>query len=261
MKFILAILVVFASCALGQRAFNPADPHDEFKPTVKGMAERLAASDFVVVGTVVKQENANTRVFKQQMAEMAQLNKEHRDKEVIEKWSQLEWNTLSYFAIQIEKSLCGQSDFHPGSASVSLPREIYLFNAWRAPLDANYRNEILQPGHRYLFSLGMPEDIEAKLDRFDLDRTQRYFEVLAHSDGAVELPLDTDRGRPFNAVGYKSDRDIATPILEAATSLCEAVKPSNIFQKVDALERLKSSPDLSLRENADVILNLLSAER
>ncbi len=258
MKPILAVFLVYAGCAAGQRVFNQDDPHDEFKPTVKGMAERLAASEHVVLGTVIKRDEVPTRVFKQQLSEMQKLEEAGRDKEALEKWSRLEWgSTLSYFVVRVEKSLCQQADFLAGSATKSVPNEILLLNSWAAPLDAGYRNEILQPGRRYLFSLTRPADMAEKLDGFDLDKKQTYYEVLGHSDGAVELPSDADRGKPFSPAGYKADRDFASPVLEAATALCQAVAPANVFQKMDALERLKSSSDLSMRENAETALKLL----
>jgi hypothetical protein len=262
MKSIAAIFVVFAASAFCQRVFNPADPHDEFKPSVKGMAQRLAASDYVVVGTVLKVDAPLTRAYKSQLAEIEKLEAEGRITDAMEKSRGL-IQEVSLFSstIRLESTLCRKSDFLPGTAPVSLPFEIYLLTTLTFQTDADFREERLQPGHRYLFSLTTAADLATKLDNFDLDRQQLYFEILNHSDGAVELPSGDDKGKPFKPAGYKSDKDLATPIRKAATALCAAVKPAGISEKLTALQRLKSSRDPSMRENADTAIKLLGGSR
>ncbi len=252
---LFVITLFLSSIARPQVRFDPDKPkQEEFRPTVAGISGRLAASDYVVIGTVTKLDLVKTRLYKQQLTQMENLANVGRDISAI--WAASDWGTsLTLYSMTVESTLCRQSDFHPGQVAPREPSEIYFFSPVSPNLDAGHRDEVLRVGSRYLFFLGRDTEVSERLARFDLDLSQNYYRVLNHSDGAIEL-AQTNNGEPI-----KRDTDLSRPVVETATALCAAVQPTNAFQKIDALERLKSSPDLTMRENAEAAMKLIDPTR
>lgn len=121
---------------------------------------------------------------------------------------------------------------------------------------------------------------------YGLDAAQTYYRALAHARGAIQLELNTYKQPEFYEAGLKNmplmgssirQQNRAVPNLVAASvwetktreadairsdasTICQAVRPANTLQKADGLERLKSSPDLVTRKNADIALKILRGE-
>lgn len=230
--FILATVVP----AFGQYSFERDFP----RPDVRNLSPRLAASDLVLVGTVVKFESVHPRP-------------ENRSPNGIQR--------APLYTIRVDSHLCRKSDFLrrevPETADTA--REVYLFIHSSSRRENRYRNiQMHSVGTRYLWFLRRePEEEEVKAF-YELDPQLTYYRTLDAVAGAIELPTE---GQPFKPAGYSSDTDLATPVLNAATALCQAVQPSNFYQKIDGLERLKSSPDLAMRENADAAIKLIDPSR
>lgn len=261
MKRLVAGFLFAAGFCPAQIRFVAGNPEpDAFKPSVRDLAGRLAASDYVITGVVVKIEHVRTRLFAQQLAEIEQLSKEGKDPRPKGNVSDL-GRSITLFTVRADSVLCQKANFHPGSAMSAPLKEFYLFNPLGPRLDTLTRNENLQEGSRYLFFLGKDSDLDELMARFDLDSSVPYYRVLRYSEGAIELPPEGDESQPFKPAGYSSDTDLATPVLKTATALCQAVQPSNVFQKIDGLERLKSSPDLTMRDNADAAVKLIDPSR
>lgn len=258
MKLIIRFLIA-AGVGICQTAFDPNNPdRDKHLPDANGIAARLAASDFVVTGTVERVGSIFTRLYKSRLPEYEKLAQEGRA-------FIMDNDTLDLYVIRVDSTLCRKSDFQPNSARMPQLKDIYLVNPHEGALAGfhlAYRNEFLQSGTRYLFSLGVDPEVDAKMEKYDLDPKLPYYRVLHHSDGAIQLPTAEQRGNAgaFKPFGYQSDKDLATPVLNIATAICQAVQPPNTLQKTDGLERLKSSPDPTTRQNADIALKLLRGE-
>jgi hypothetical protein len=257
---LITFFVMMATLAFCQRRFDPKNP-DEHKhlPNSMGLSERLAASDYVVTGTIGTVGTVPTRLYQSQL--------ENMEKQFKETGKMPYDRPALLYVVHVDSALCLKSDFQPESARLTKPAtgDMYLVvnpSELGTRDDSPYREEILREGVQYLFSLGADPEITERLAKYDLDPKLPYFRVLHHSDGAIQLPTAEQRGKAgaFKPFGYQSDRDLATPVLNIATALCQAVQPTNALQKADGLERLKSSPDPVMRENADIALKILRGE-
>lgn len=255
---IVGTLFVAGFCR-GQVRYSPdAIDRDALKPSVQNLSERLATSALVITAYVVKREHVQTKLFGQQLREMEQLAKE--DKDISAKWQASDWgSSLILYRVRVDSTLCQKANFQPESVISEPPREFYLFNPLGPRLDSVTRNEDLQEGLRYLLFVGKDEALDELMGKFDLDASIPYYQVLQYSEGAIELPPEGDQ--PFRPSGYQSETDLATPVLTAATALCQAVQPRSLFQKIDGLERLRSTSDLGMRKNAEAVIKLLNPSR
>jgi hypothetical protein len=262
MKIIIYLLITMAA-AHSQTAFDPKNPRaDDYLPDSKEIAQRIAVSDYVVTGTLEFLNSVPTRALLARQAEFEKLSFEQQSREAGKlNIDSREWMPLA--VITVDSILCRRSDFVTTASPMIAPMKMYLVNPeQRIGFHMGYRDEIFVPGTRYLFSLGVDPETEANLAKYDLDPKLAYYRVLHHSDGAIQLPTAAQRGKAgaFKPFGYQSDKDLATPVLDIATALCQAVQPANALQKADGLERLKSSPDPAMRENADIALKILRGE-
>jgi len=144
----------------------------------------------------------------------------------------------------VEQALCRASDFQPSAGERPLGEEVLIFlpheHGGFTDMKVSERFEV---NRRYFVLLKPYATTDTLLAEYPLDPEKTYYRALDYAEGVLEIQAEP------NAV------------VASATALCEAVRPANQFLKIDNLERLKSSPDLIMRENADVLLKIIRPPR
>jgi hypothetical protein len=170
-----------------------------------------------------------------------------------------------------------------------LDKQIYIFKpAWdqATSLDDPDPVDEYVPGGKYLLMLKRDPEAESNVKRFALNADLTYYRALGRARGAIQLEMDIYKRPSVFEIGTSQFGVIRTPwpgsanderykpsvtrvaeetrdaaaLLDSARALCEAVRPANALQKADGLERLKSSPDLNMRQNAETALKILRGE-
>lgn len=191
---------------------------------VRDLYRRVAASRFVVVGTVVESEGVTKRMTP----------------EVTEKARTDLGAALggSLYRIRVEDVVCRQSDLAPavtGAAEVPQVLGIFVPRTF-----ATFPDEVLLPQRRYLLFLVVPREQEAWIKTFQLDPAQTYYRTEEGYRGAIPLAQPA-AGQPAPA---------EPPVLDKIRRLCQAMKPSKRADKLAALNKLAKSDDPVLRKEA-----------
>lgn len=230
------IFVITTVSALGQID----TPHIPPERDLRDLYARIAASQLVVVGTVVNESIASKRVPPNDIqAARASLD------DPVDGW---------LYTIRVEKTLCGDSNFDDPTAQsyqkslVRNQKMVYIFVPQDEPLfRGGYRKEDLIRGHRYLLFLVSPPPERQKkwVDSLELDPARTYYRGEELSRGVIPLALDN----------LKPEQ---TPVLDKVTRLCQALQDP--LDKISALKRLINSGDPILQSQAEAALEALQAK-
>jgi hypothetical protein len=217
---LLVLALAFAETGMAQIDTLMVEPEKDFRDLYK----RAAASQFVVVGTVVRMDGIGERWTKDLYERIMAAND----------LSVALLGTL--YSVQVDNTVCRQGDFRArSSASSDAPKTIYIFLPKNEPawVDGQMR-EVLLPGERYLLFLVPLE--QKTLDRwiktYDLDPHRPYFRGEQHARGVVLLKA--------GGLG----------VLEKVTRLCDAVRPAEVIQKLVSLQKLEAAGDPILEKEA-----------
>jgi hypothetical protein len=205
------------------------------------LCERAATSQVVAVGTVVKRDGVSKRMT-------AELTERMRAEGNL---GLALGGTL--YTIGIEGTVCRKSDFRPNaSSSLETPRKIYIF----VPRNESgfvdgHQQENLLPDRRYLLFLVTTnrQTVEKWTETYELDPKQTYYRGEQLSRGIIPL-----KERPPGSTPSKTD-----PVLDKVTSLCQALRPSDLRQKLAALKKLEASGDPILEKEARFAAQSLQA--
>jgi len=195
--------------------------------------KRAAASRFVVVGTVLKDSPIGQRG----------------------KQPSIDDNVAGILhSINIDEVLCRQEDLAGGpvKSSTLTPQTINLFVPLNPAVeDRHLRKERLSARRRYLLFLVMPDQAQQKLwtDSLMLDPQLAYYRAEELSRGVVPL-LDPTA----------DNSSLPQPhVLEKVRRLCRAMRPSNLDDKLAALNQLVASHDPVMEKEAQIAINALQA--
>ena len=216
------------------------------RPGFERLYDRASRSEFVATGTVVDEKPLWIRRSETEDADPGGL--------VIVKVTA----PGHLYSVDIGQVLCQQSDFATAGASVAPPvRRVYIF---LPPKEADKRSDLYpalpvaaewpRVGRKYLFFLVKDAQKDALAPAYQLDLKLPYYRTFDGGAGAVELPSEQDKGGP---------RDFATPVLEAVTALCGAVRPADPIVKLVQLRALRQTADPRWRDRADWRANLEAA--
>ena len=192
----------------------------------RDLYRRAAASQLVVVGTVVASEGVSKRTTE----ELVQSVKTESDLSLMVGGS--------LYTIHIEDILCREADFRTEvSTPHPTPQTLYMFVTRDEPLYVDsHRREALVAGQRYLLFLVTPPTrvVQNWITSFQLNPKHDYYRGEELSRGVISLSQDAHDPK----------------LLQRVTQLCGALKPANITDKLAALKKLSTSDDPLLREEA-----------
>jgi hypothetical protein len=177
--------------------------------------QRAAASRFVVIGTVIKDEGISKRMWEKDNIGSAYGGK--------------------LLTISVESTVCRQADFKANQTSPEVPHTLYMFQPRDEPMNVagNWRETILI-GERYLlFFVPISSEVRKKwIELYELDPQQpEYFHGEELSRGVVPLPA-------------------GQAVLDRLTPLCQALRPATLKDKLAALKNLAKSSDPIIRQEA-----------
>lgn len=272
-----ARLIAFLSCAnlFAQRPEDRAD-----------VAQRLAAGERTLIGTVVKHEIYQGLALAEKYAAVTQSST-REEMLALEKEVRAQMGSL--FTIRVEEELCAGSDFQPDGNAPPPATEVHVFVVqalMRNALDDPYQDASFGEQAKYLLILRKDPLTETIVKTFGLDPNLTYYQPVLGARGAIQLEAASFRPPTIYEIAVKnvppelsvlrgsvppSTVPLPAGFLERKTreaeavradaaALCAAIRPSNVLQKTDALERLKSSPDPLTRQNADTALKILRGE-
>ncbi len=149
------------------------------------------------------------------------------------------------YALGIEHVLCRKGDFAPGTQSdAPVPDKVHIYVEDREAFsvsmyDSNRRElpESFQPGREYLLFLyeQSPAETDRLLKKYNkLDAALVYHRTVDGRRGAVALP---DAEHP------EKPRDFITPLVQAVTTFCEAMKGPDAATKIRQLQGVRDSFD------------------
>ncbi|MEP7352140.1 MAG: hypothetical protein ABI824_02810 [Acidobacteriota bacterium] len=257
MKLIIAFCCMTATVSFGQIRFLEPSLGS---PNAKDLTQRVAASDYVIVGSVTKLDMAHSLTMEERVRRVLEAKDLSQDGDHAYIWT-----------IHVDSVLCRNSDFHPeNTPSRDLGKDIYLVRPMAEPETVgSQRVEFLQQNRKYLLFLHVDPKKNENSGKYHLDPAWGYYRAQGYGDGAIRLPLEAEKGDkpkgvlPESVYRAADGKDLSTPVLDATTALCAAVQPSDAFQKQVKLELLKSSTDPVMRDNAEAALKMLapSAQR
>jgi|GEM_PF-1957316 len=222
-------------------------------PDLEGLFERVLASSLVAVGRVSTMTHAHGPVYV--------------PKEVEEAAKRGEYVSIQLppggfvFSVAIERKLCGRSDLVEEAQALEprgsvihmfIPRDEKPVRSQRSPGRVNVP-EWLIPGREYLLFLQEAGNQQGLVATYGLDAETTYYRTVEGDRGAVALPDAAHPERKY---------DFTTPLLEAVTAFCEAVKAPDLEAKIQNLRAVREKfPYPAWRESVDTaILNLQMAK-
>jgi hypothetical protein len=275
-----AAFVLLVSFGFAQSQDNPRSPRDR-----ADIVQRVAASDLTLVGTVMKMDLAHDLALD---AQYAAITPDTSRETLLEIQRTAEHSQAVLFTVRVDEVFCGGDEFRstPGAAKGAPPKQVYVFVPLRGGAafhDVN-QSETLFPEGKFLLILKSDSDSPSFMKRFGLP-SGSYYRAVEGVRGTVQLERSSFKIPAYSDIGilnsadpnYTADRSASKPVSappgtydketrEAAAlagdarAICEAVAPANVLQKNDGLERLKSSPDSTMRQNAEIALKILRGE-
>ena len=100
----------------------------------------------------------------------------------------------------------------------------------------------------YLLFLTPWDDRQSLASRYELDPDVTYYRAFDGSNGAEEMPDASRKDGPG---------DMTTPLLSAATALCDAVRPADSADKITRLKVLAASADPRWRDSVDAAIRAI----
>jgi hypothetical protein len=216
----LILGMTFSTSVLAQIDSPMTPPEKDFGD----LFQRAAASRFVVIGTVIKNDGIGKRMT-------PELLKKMNDDIGVGFGGIL-------YTISVESTVCRQTDFKANQTSPEAPHTLYMFQPSDEPMNVagNWR-EIILSGQRYLlFFVPISLEVRKKWSEiYQLDpdpKQQEYFHGEELTRGVVPLPA-------------------GQAVLDRITPLCQALRPATLKDKLAALKNLKAnSSDPIIKEEA-----------
>ncbi len=141
------------------------------------------------------------------------------------------------FTVSIDQIVCRQSDFGAGSSQHALSGLVYVFvprgePPWQSQLDPRWHflAEFLERDREYLLFLREHPQQEELAAKYQLDPRQAYYRTFEGDRGAVALPDAAHPERPHAFI---------TPLVDAVTTFCEAVRAPEIDVKIRNLNAVR----------------------
>lgn len=211
------------------------------------LTQRLAVSDIVIVGTVLR-----VHFFPREGV---------------------------HHTIRVDEQLCQGADFRPvrRTAVLELKEVDVLQPRWdRTPwLDDPEPVEVLEPGAKYLLILSKDPDLLSNLKLLALDNRRIPYRAVDRARGAIQVErtgapaiwefeyagITSPMPAPQSvALGPVVEDARVTTLVRDARALCHAVDAVDPLLRIAALEKLLASGDPEMRANADTAIRLLRGE-
>ena len=143
------------------------------------------------------------------------------------------------YTVGVEKAICRREDFAQVTAAPSaLADVVYVFvpagdpQSTQSRFDLNRHNspERLLPDRDYLLFLYAPSGQDALLKTYELEPGVTYYRTMEGERGAVALPDAANPEKPYTFI---------TPLVNAVTTFCEAVKGPDTATKIRQLQGIR----------------------
>ncbi len=215
-------------------------PHPEYRQ----LYERIARSEMVITGRVVKAELAGLRVLHLGPPEGGGV----RSTTVEE--GRGGW----HYTIEVEETPCSQADSTVNPTRMTVGTPVHLFvrgeRSWHSDLyPGQYTGpEVLADGKKYLVYLFRHPRQKELTDTYKLPEGVVYYRAFDHDMGVYELPVTKDSG---------SKPSRATRLLSTLTTFCEAVRPTDVSVKLQRLRALRDQAEPSWRDSVETAIRAL----
>lgn len=223
MRTILSMLVVLmAGTGFGQ--LYPV----QTGPDLADIHARLSESAYVVKGRAVASSAVSRRVLPAPTQVGPNLWK-----------SNFRLDYLTIFTVTVDEVLCRKEDFGfapaaPAPASgilhIIVPSGEALSTQSRFDPNRHNRREYLLPEREYLLLVREAPGHDMLLETYDLDRGVTYYRTVESQRGAVALPDAANPEKPYAFI---------TPLVQAVTVFCEAVKGPDAATKIRQLQGVR----------------------
>ena len=211
-----------------------------FEPSLYRLYDRTSRSDFVVTG----------RVLEKKWLSEGPLQIGERVYGIPP--------TMEIVTFATSQIICRQGDFAAQARESAPPSgTVYLVSPFHQSEESDLDpgrwvpTETLGRGREYLLFLYRHPDQQALVARYKLSPDLTYYRAFDGASGAIELAGDRERG---------SLTDLATPVVSAVTSLCEAVRPTDVTAKLERLRELRGSADPRVLKSIDAAIRALKKE-
>lgn len=197
---------------------------------------RAAASQLVIIGTVIKSEGALPRLLPGQTS----------------RWRSNDGKDLraSLYIVRVEETVCRQSDFQKTEPEADNPPEpFYLF----IPLDesdlpnGDFREATI-PGRRYLLLL-TKLDTASISAKYEVDPNRIYYRGTGHNRGVI----------PFEPQTLLIPPHTTPEVVDKFRKLCDAMRPPKPEDKLALLQELAESGDPVLEKEAKIAKKAVKA--
>lgn len=199
---------------------------------------RAAASQRVIIGTVVKSQGVVPRPIPGGGEDSRWRSKDGRDRRA------------SLYIVQVDEAVCRQTDFDNTAPEIdSKPEPLYLFIPFdESDLPNGDFREVLLPGRRYLLLLA-ELDTRSLSGEYELDPNRNYYRGEGHNRGVIALEPETPAGRSH------------TPpeVVDKFRKLCAAMRPPKPEDKLAMLQQLVDSGDPVLEKEAKIAKKAVKA--
>ncbi len=217
---LLCFGLVFGVVSMAQIDTLGVAPEKDFNDLYK----RAAASQFVVVGKVIKTEGIGEH-WTQELNDRIKAANDLR----VARMGIL-------YVIEAEKTVCRQTEFRVvPSEPLVVPKTIYVFLPKDEPawVNGQMREEFVTNQRYLLFLIPLePKIADRWFKIYDLDPHLSYFRGEQLARGVVSLNSD------------------GSGVLDKVTRLCDAMRPPGISEKLSALANLANSGDPVLEHEA-----------
>jgi hypothetical protein len=242
-------LLILVSFALATQFFHGETRLVRTGPDVDDLYARLSGSSFVVKGRVLSYRGAGgSRVPAGESRVTPQGIVGRMDDHVFG----------MLFTVGVDDVVGRQTDFTStagkvepigGSVQIFVPS---LQAGKFSSIPTGGRPQMLV-GRQYLLFLRKIPGQEELVSLYGLDASLTYYEPYGGERGAVALPDGNNPEKPYTFV---------TPLLEAVTTFCEAVKPANVDAKIRNLSAVRSRFDYpAWRQSVDQAVRALQASQ
>ena len=243
--FFLALTVLATQISLAQITHVPTGPD------LEDFYARLSASVYVVKGRTVEFKGVGQRP-PYPKRQIGPSTWEVRIED-------LKGGTL--FTVAVDQVVCRESDFAIGpTEGRALPNSVNVFVprgelSWQSRFDSYRRvsSEYLLRGREYLLFLRKAPAQEELVSTYQLDPEVTYYRTVEGDRGAVALPDATNPERPYAFI---------TPLVEAVTTFCGAVKAPDADSKIRNLNAVREKFSYpAWRESVDAAVKDLERQR
>jgi hypothetical protein len=222
-----------SSILVAQTAFGLIDAVPS-GPDLADLHERLAESTFVVTGRLLSRQPVMDTVRPASWQVGPNLW-------ATEPLTFPRGGTL--FTVAVGQVFCQKEDFDAAApVQADAPRLLHVFVPFDGPQSAqsrfepqrlNAREYLMQDRDYLLFLYVMPRQ-DTLVKQYELDSKLTYYRTVEGQRGAVALPDEAHPEKP---------RDFITPLVQAVTTFCEAMKGPDAATKIRQLQAVRGSFD------------------